>query len=167
MVSNHRANQQTNQNATANGPGETPATQTGASAAPPYEGSTQSQGSAQAGRATQPTATAPSDPITYQVEIETRMPIAFALENALLNGLVNNGGGLGGMTPPQQVDDQNQQPNQPGHQNSDGASAGTQDPAGQGQANRRQVLLGKIIILHIVSHVHSDLLQSQYEIIAS
>ncbi|XP_026328636.1 large proline-rich protein BAG6 isoform X2 [Hyposmocoma kahamanoa] len=138
VVSNRRANQQSNSNATANGTGEMPATQTGASATPPSEGPTQSQANAQAGRGP----TAPSDPITYQVEIETRMPIAFALENALLNGLVNNGGGAGGLhQPQQQAADQNQQQNSPGQQNSDGAGAGAQDAAGQGQANRRQVLL--------------------------
>lgn len=142
MVSNRRANQQ-NSNAAANGSGEIPATQMGASAAPPSEGTTQSQANAQAGRGT----TASADPITYQVEIETRMPIAFALENALLNGLVNNGGGTGGLQQPQQqAADQNQQQNSPGQQNSDGVGAGAPDSSGQGQANRRQVLLG---ILHI------------------
>lgn len=150
VVSNRRANQQNNANATANGPGEAPATQTGASAAPPFEGSTQGQANAQAGRSPQPNATAPPDPITYQVEIETRMPIAFALENALLNGLVNNGGGAGGPhQPQQQAADLNQQPSQPGQQNSDGVGAGAQDPAGQGQANRRQVLLGETYSVHL------------------
>ncbi|KAF9417590.1 hypothetical protein HW555_005297 [Spodoptera exigua] len=46
---------------------------------------------AHAGRTTQPTVNIniQPDPITYQVEIETRVPIAFPLENALLNGLTN------------------------------------------------------------------------------
>lgn len=60
------------------------------------------------------------DPITYQVEIETRVPIAFPLENALLNGLTNAAAVVN-------------------------AQEGQQTPGAgaAGQANRRQVLLGK------------------------
>lgn len=72
------------------------------------------------------------DPITYQVEIETRVPIAFALENALLNGLtgahaqVPAGGG------------QPAQPNQPQPQQDGQANQTNQ--GNQPQQPRRQVL---------------------------
>lgn len=59
------------------------------------------------------------DPITYQVEIETRVPIAFPLENALLNGLTNAAAVVSA---------------QDGQQGLGAGAAG----------NRRQLLLGKI-----------------------
>ncbi|KAI5633150.1 ubiquitin family domain-containing protein [Phthorimaea operculella] len=63
------------------------------------------------------------DPITYQVEIETRMPIAFALENALLNGLQTAAG-------QQPAAEQGGQP-----QN---AGTGAQPNQNQNQANQNQ-----------------------------
>ncbi|XP_063546882.1 large proline-rich protein bag6 [Cydia strobilella] len=72
------------------------------------------------------------DPITYQVEIETRVPIAFALENALLNGLTGAHGQVpaGGAQPAQ--------PNQP-QQPQDGQPNQTSQ-GNQPQQPRRQVL---------------------------
>lgn len=103
------------------------------------------------------------DPITYQVEIETRVPIAFPLENALFNGLnatvVNNQE----QNPPQNQAGQAGQNGLAGQttqagQNGQAGQGGQAAPAGQasqggqtgqaGQANRRQVLLGKIILCH-------------------
>ncbi|XP_075991367.1 uncharacterized protein LOC142986676 isoform X6 [Anticarsia gemmatalis] len=84
------------------------------------------------------------DPITYQVEIETRVPIAFPLDNALFNGLnatvINHQ--EPGQQAPQGQTGQAGQPGQtgPGGQAAPGAQAGGQ--AGQGgQNSRRQVLL--------------------------
>ncbi|XP_063632811.1 large proline-rich protein bag6-A isoform X1 [Cydia splendana] len=72
------------------------------------------------------------DPITYQVEIETRVPIAFALENALLNGLT----GAHGQVPASGVPPA--QPNQP-QQPQDGQPNQTSQ-GNQPQQPRRQVL---------------------------
>ncbi|XP_063374032.1 large proline-rich protein bag6 [Cydia amplana] len=69
------------------------------------------------------------DPITYQVEIETRVPIAFALENALLNGLAGAHG---------QVPAGDAQPNQP-QQPQDGQPNQT-NQGNQPQQPRRRVL---------------------------
>ncbi|XP_013189382.2 large proline-rich protein BAG6 isoform X2 [Amyelois transitella] len=83
------------------------------------EGSTGT--SAQAGRnTTQPTVNINIQPdLTYQVEIETRVPIAIPIENAMLTGLAN-------ASSPNQEQNQSQQ-------NANSAQ-------GQAQANRRQVL---------------------------
>ncbi|XP_059055080.1 large proline-rich protein bag6-A [Achroia grisella] len=110
--------------------GPTPTTQSSTNAAPSAEANTDgqaaqaSQPSAQAGRnTTQPTVNINIQPdLTYQVEIETSVPIAFPIENALFNGLTN-------MAPNNQ-----QQPEQ--NQTQQG------QPQNQGQlnqANRRQV----------------------------
>ncbi|XP_049884625.1 large proline-rich protein BAG6 isoform X2 [Pectinophora gossypiella] len=143
---NRRVQQQNNANPSGNG--SATATETSASAAAAASANATSGEPAppnsQAGRNPgQPSGVninIQPDPITYQVEIETRMPIAFALENALLNGLT---------TPANQQPqgEQNQAPNQAGAQNQSGQQANAADPAnppGQqnqaGQGNRRQVL---------------------------
>lgn len=86
------------------------------------------QPSALAGRnTTPPTVNINIQPdLSYQVEIETRVPIALPIENAILQGLTNATDAVN------QIQNQHQQ-NQ------------TQNQSGpQGQANRRQVLFGKI-----------------------
>ncbi|KAM3968437.1 uncharacterized protein ACR2FA_003413 [Aphomia sociella] len=82
------------------------------------------QPSAQAGRnTTQPTVNINIQPdLTYQLEIET-MPIAFPIENALLNGLTNAVPNNNQQQPEQTQTQQSQQQNQ----------------GQRGQANRRQV----------------------------
>ncbi|XP_021195516.3 large proline-rich protein BAG6 [Helicoverpa armigera] len=114
-----QAQQRANTATTGNANARASATQTSANTT---GSNTTTQGtrhaSATAGRTTQPTVNIniQPDPITYQVEIETRVPIAFPLENALLNGLTNAAAVMN--------------------------SAQEQQGQGQaGQANRRQVLL--------------------------
>ncbi|XP_073954370.1 uncharacterized protein isoform X3 [Choristoneura fumiferana] len=114
-------------------PGSAPRT-TASATAPAATGDAQESPMPQAGRnTTQPTfnINIQPDPVTYQVEIETRVPIAFALENALLNGLSGvavPGAPTEGQAPPAPPAPPSQPP------------AGAAQTAQQGQANRRQVL---------------------------
>ncbi|KAJ8737553.1 hypothetical protein PYW08_000148 [Mythimna loreyi] len=111
------AQSQADVSVTGNGISRGPTTQTSTNASDMNTNSARSggQATAHAGRTTQPTVNIniQPDPITYQVEIETRVPIAFPLENALLNGLTNAAAVVGGQ----------------------------EQAAAAGQANRRQVLL--------------------------
>lgn len=92
------------------------------------------QGAAQAGR-NQPTVNinVQPDPITYQVEIETRVPIP--------------------VNPDNQSQTQNQNPNQNQTQNQNQNQNANQD----GQANRRQVMLGKNFLLGHVPDTRREL----------
>ncbi|KAJ0183885.1 hypothetical protein K1T71_000308, partial [Dendrolimus kikuchii] len=75
----------------------------------------------ESGTATQSSEHVHSDPVTYQVEIETRVPIAIPIDNALITGLANSVN----MTAPQPAENLQNQPQNQGAQ--------------QGQTNRRQV----------------------------
>ncbi|CAG9781979.1 unnamed protein product [Diatraea saccharalis] len=79
------------------------------------------------------------EPVTYQLEIETRVPIAFPLESALLNGLSNARAPGESQTqeqlsqqPIQRNEQQETQPEENQQQ---------QSPTPQNEANRHQVLL--------------------------
>ncbi|RVE53534.1 hypothetical protein evm_001904 [Chilo suppressalis] len=93
------------------------------------------QQSATAGRnTTQPTVNIniQPEPISYQLEIETRVPIAFPLESALSNGLNN------ARTPGQSQSPRNQGPQTQSQQNQSNQQEQNQNQ--QNQANRRPML---------------------------